>query len=216
MAAYAAEHDVMGVPCGMMDQLSSAIGGIIHLKCVEPPVITPLDARIEGLVVADTKIRKSTSNVHTVRVRETKTGLENLRKHVEFNLETSPFEKVEPHLKKLDDVERDRLIAVFKDRDITVKSLALLRERPLDYQAIGKLLNDHQMYLRDYFEVSVEKIDAIIENAIDHGALGGKLTGAGLGGSIILLAPGKEDEVCNAILDRDGTPYKVSVDRGVE
>ena len=107
------------------------------------------------------------------------------------------------------------MIAVFKDRDITVKSLALLREEPLNYQKIGELLNEHQMYLRDYFEVSVEKIDSIIENAIAHGAIGGKLTGAGLGGSIILLAPGKEDEVCDAILDRDGAPYKVSVDRGV-
>lgn len=215
MAAYQAEHDVMGIPCGMMDQLSSAIGGIIHLECVEPPVITPLDARIEGLVVADTKIRKSTSNVHSVRVRETNAGLDHLRELVEFDLKTTPFEKVEPHLKELDEIERNRLVAVFKDRDITARSLALLREKPLDYQRIGKLLNEHQMYLRDHFEVSVEKIDTIIENSIDHGAIGGKLTGAGLGGSIILLAPGAEDQVCEAIQESDGTPYKVSVDRGV-
>jgi galactokinase len=214
--AYEAEHDVMKIPCGMMDQLSSAIGGIFHMKCIEPPVITPIASKIKGIVVADTKIHKSTSNVHTVRVRETKNGLANLKKLIDFNIETTPYEKIEPHLKKLDEIERKRLVAVFKDRDITVKSMELLQAKKLDYQAIGKLLNDHQLYLREYFEVSVEKIDTIITNAIKAGAIGGKLTGAGLGGSIVILAPGKEQEVSKAITECDGIPHVVQVDTGVQ
>ncbi len=214
--AYEAEHDMMGIPCGMMDQLSSAIGGIIHLKCTTPPVITPLAAKFAGIVVADTKIHKSTSNVHTVRVKETKGGLANLKKYIDFNIETTPFDKIEPHLKKLDEVERKRLIAVFRDRDITVKSMQLLNAKTLDYPAIGKLLTEHQMYLNKYFEVSVEKIETILTNAIKAGALGGKLTGAGLGGSLVILAPGKEKEVSKAIEESDGIPYVVQVDQGVQ
>ncbi len=213
--AYQAEHDVMGIPCGMMDQLSSAIGGIIHLACTTPPKITPMSTKLDGIVVADTQIHKSTSNVHTVRVRETKDGLRHLKALVDFKLDATPFETVEPHLKELDETERKRLVAVFKDRDITVKAYQLLQQEPLDYKAIGRLLIEHQTYLRDYFEVSVEKIDAIIDNAVKHGALGGKLTGAGLGGSIVILAPGKEDQVSKAIQDAGGIPYRVRVDRGV-
>nr|MDO8114120.1 galactokinase family protein [Candidatus Sigynarchaeota archaeon] len=214
--AYEAEHDVMKIPCGMMDQLSSAMGGIIHLKCSEPPVITPLSAKLTGLVVADTKIPKSTSNVHTVRVRETKSGLANLKKLVDYDIEKTPYEKIEPFLKSLDEIERRRLVAVFKDRDIAVKSLQLLKAKKLDYSAIGKLLSEHQMYLRDYFDVSVEKIETIINNAVKAGAIGGKLTGAGLGGSVIILAPGKEKEVCQSILDSDGIPYIVKTDVGIQ
>ena len=213
--AYEAEHNVLGIPCGMMDQLSSAIGGIIHLKCTDPPVITPLNAKLNGIVVADTKIHKSTSNVHSVRVRETKGGLEHLKEYVDFDLETTPYEMIEPALENLEELERKRLIAVFKDRDITVKSLQLLQAKKLDYSAIGALLNEHQLYLREYFEVSVDKIESIIENAINHGAIGGKLTGAGLGGSIVILAPGKEQEVSAAIKESDGIPYIVQTDRGV-
>ncbi|MHA1683408.1 MAG: galactokinase [Promethearchaeota archaeon] len=214
--AYEAEHDVMGIPCGMMDQLSSAMGGIIHMKCVTPPVITPLDISIDGLIIADTQISKSTSNVHTVRVAETRRGLENLAKLVEFNLETTPYSKVEPFLKELDEIERNRLIAVFKDRDITNQSLTMLRDSELDYQAIGNLLIEHQKYLREYFEVSVEKIDDIISNSLKAGALGGKLTGAGLGGSIVILSPNHQDDVCKAIEDAGGVPYRVNVDSGVK
>jgi len=213
--AYEAEHDVMGIPCGMMDQLSSAIGGIIHLKCSTPPVITPLAAKVAGIVVADTKIHKSTSNVHSVRVKETKQGLASLKKYIDFDIETTPWEEIEPHFKNLDEIERKRLTAVFRNRDITVKSMQLLNANALDYPAIGKLLTEHQMYLNKYFEVSVEKIEAILANAIKAGALGGKLTGAGLGGSLVILAPGKEEAVSKAITESDGIPYVVAVDQGV-
>lgn len=214
--AYEAEHNVLGIPCGMMDQLSSAIGGIIHLKCTEPPVITPLSAKLNGIVVADTKIHKSTSNVHSMRVRETKAGLEHLKEYVDFDLETTPYENIEPALENLDEIERKRLIAVFKDRDITVQSFELLQAKKLDYHAIGELLNEHQFYLREYFDVSIDKIDTIIENAINHGAIGGKLTGAGLGGSVVIIAPGKEQDVSAAIEESDGIPYIVQTDRGVQ
>ncbi|NMC05588.1 MAG: hypothetical protein GYA24_10260 [Candidatus Lokiarchaeota archaeon] len=214
--AYEAEHDAMGIPCGMMDQLSSAIGGIIHLKCTTPPVVTPLAAKIPGIVVADTKIHKSTNTVHSARVKETKAGLASLKKYIDFDIYTTPWEKIEPHLQKLDEIERKRLIAVFRDRDITVKSMALLNAKALDYHAIGKLLTEHQMYLNKYFEVSLDKIEAILENAIKAGAFGGKITGAGLGGSLVILAPGREQAVSKAIVDSDAIPYVVQTDRGVQ
>ncbi|MHA1749807.1 MAG: galactokinase [Promethearchaeota archaeon] len=213
--AYEAEHDVMKIPCGMMDQLSSAIGKIIHIECSFPPRITPVDSDLKGLVIANTKIRKSTSDVHNKRVKEAKSALIHLKEMVEYDLKTTSYSKVEPFIKQLDDIERDRLIAIFKNRDITKKGLKVLKSRPLNYEVLGQLLNEHQKYLRDYFEVSVEKIDRIIESCIKNGALGGKLTGAGLGGSVIILAPGKEDKVLESIKNEDAVPYQGIIDEGV-
>lgn len=218
--AYRAEHDVLGIPCGMMDQLSSAMGNVIHLTCSTPPAIEPLEVKLEGLVVADTKIHKSTNNVHTVRVQETNDGLDKLGKMIEFDIATTPWDTLEPFIDGLDETSRNRLTAVFKDRDITAEALGLLREAARtgvpDYPRLGKLLLEHQAYLRDYFEVSVDKIEAIIDAAVEAGAIGGKLTGAGMGGSVVILAPGKEDAVAKAIERVDGVPYIVSVDGGVK
>ena len=41
----------------------------------------------------------------------------------------------------------------------------------------------------DDFEVSAPEIDALVEQLVEAGALGARLTGAGFGGSIVALAP---------------------------
>lgn len=214
--AYEAEHDVMEVPCGMMDQLSSAMGGIIHVRTVVPPVITPIHAKIQGLVVADTKMHKSTSEVLSKRVVEAWSGLDQLRELVAFELERTPFDVVEPHLRELNEVQRKRLTGAFRHRDITVRALRLLTAPVPDLKAIGALLTEHQAHLREHFEVSNEKIEAIIDAALREGALGAKLTGAGLGGSVVILAPGKEREITKAIEDLDAVPHVVEVNGGIQ
>jgi len=52
----------------------------------------------------------------------------------------------------------------------------------------------------------------MVYNARDAGAIGAKTTGAGGGGSIIALCPGKVDEVANAI-DRDDNILKMRFTR---
>ena len=46
------------------------------------------------------------------------------------------------------------------------------------------------------------------------GAIGGKLTGAGMGGSIIMLAPEKQKEVAQALTKAGGKGYIVDIDKG--
>ena len=74
---------------------------------------------------------------------------------------------------------------------------ALINE---DYKEIGKLMNENHKLLQQ-IEVSSKELDFMVKLARDNGALGAKLTGGGLGGSIIALTPGKEiqEEVANAI-----------------
>ncbi len=74
---------------------------------------------------------------------------------------------------------------------------ALINE---DYKEIGKLMNENHKLLQQ-IEVSSRELDFMVKLARDNGALGAKLTGGGLGGSIIALTPGREvqEEVANAI-----------------
>jgi len=69
-----------------------------------------------------------------------------------------------------------------------------------DLKELGKLMNENHKLLQQ-IEVSSRELDFLVKLARDQGAIGAKLTGSGLGGSIIALTPGKElqEEIANAI-----------------
>ena len=69
-----------------------------------------------------------------------------------------------------------------------------------DYRELGKLMDENHKLLQQ-IEVSSRELDFLVRLAKDHGALGAKLTGGGLGGNMIALTPGKnlQEEVATAI-----------------
>lgn len=58
-----------------------------------------------------------------------------------------------------------------------------------DAAGLGRVLNESHESLRRDYEVSTPDLDALVEAARSAGALGARLTGAGLGGSVVILAP---------------------------
>ncbi|MHA1340384.1 MAG: GHMP family kinase ATP-binding protein [Promethearchaeota archaeon] len=212
--AYLAEHDEMGIPCGQMDQLAASIGNIFHMKCVEPPIVTKIKNKIPGLVVGNTLIPKSTNSVHSIRVKEINDAINYLKSKIDFDIEKTTLEEVEPYLKDVNEIWLKRMRATLMDRDITNEAYKELNKNSPDLQYLGHLLNEHQRYLRDDYEVSVEKIEKMLKAGVEAGALGGKLTGAGMGGSIIMLAPNKQKEVAEALTKAGGKGYIVEIDEG--
>ncbi|TFG20651.1 MAG: hypothetical protein EU530_02455, partial [Promethearchaeota archaeon] len=212
--AYQAEHDQLGIPCGQMDQLAASVGNLFHMKCLEPPIIKKIDISLPGLVVGDTLIPKSTNNVHSVRVKEITDAINFLKTQIDFNINTTSFEEVEGFLKTKNKIWLKRVRATLNNRDITQQAYNELQKSNLDLEYLGELLNDHQKYLRDDYEVSVKKIDDMLSAGIQAGALGGKLTGAGMGGCVIMLAPEKQKEVATALTKAGGKGYVVDVDKG--
>lgn len=67
-----------------------------------------------------------------------------------------------------------------------------------DYDTLGSLMNVCHGYL-NALQVSIPELEKMIEIARSHGAAGAKLTGAGGGGSIVALCPGKESGVARAL-----------------
>ncbi len=67
----------------------------------------------------------------------------------------------------------------------------------------------------DGFNYSSAKAEEMIMASLRAGAKGGKITGSGNGGCIILYAPNHQAEVANAIKNCGGRAYLVQIDEGV-
>lgn len=72
-----------------------------------------------------------------------------------------------------------------------------------DAAAFGHIMTASHASLRDDYQVSTAELDEIVDIALDAGALGARLTGAGFGGSAVMLCtPETEAGVRRALLER--------------
>jgi galactokinase len=92
-----------------------------------------------------------------------------------------------------------------------------------DLRRLGALLVAAHASLRNDYESSVPEADLIVEAAVRHGAYGARLTGAGWGGAVVMLAPSAQggrvvEEVGADFLARFGRQpeaWATSADAGV-
>jgi D-glycero-alpha-D-manno-heptose-7-phosphate kinase len=93
---------------------------------------------------------------------------------------------------------------------ITNDALTVLLNENTDIRQFGELLN-FQWALKKQLDKSVSnfQIDEIYDKSLSHGAIGGKLLGAGAGGFMLLFAePDKHSEIKNALFDKLFVPFK--------
>ncbi len=82
-----------------------------------------------------------------------------------------------------------------------------------DIEAFGRLMSESHRSLREDFEVSGPELDELVEAAIDAGAAGARLTGAGFGGCTIALCTATTvDDVLNALEEEYYSKRKLSCD----
>lgn len=62
-----------------------------------------------------------------------------------------------------------------------------------DLSKLGRLLVDGHRSLRDDYQSTIPEADMLVESAVTHGAYGARLTGAGWGGAVVVLAPAQEE-----------------------
>lgn len=81
-----------------------------------------------------------------------------------------------------------------------------------DFKKLGELMDKQQEQER-VFQADTRKIIKLCEAAKDAGALGAKQMGAGGGGCIVAIAPGKQKEVANAITNAGGRAWVFDIFR---
>jgi galactokinase len=185
------EHTFMNVQCGIMDQFAVAMGkkdNAILLDCdtLEYRYV-PLELGDYRIVVMNTnKKRQLADSKYNERYGECMTGLSIIQAHTNIkNLcEMTPSE-FEKRAKTIVDATVRRRVKHCAYENDRVKSAVIALEKG-NLEALGNLLYESHISLRDDFEVTGHELDSLYEEARrTPGCIGARMTGAGFGGCAI-------------------------------
>lgn len=217
--AYQAEVVEQKSSGGKMDQYSSSLGNIIYLETGDDFDYQTIPKELSGLIIGESGVPKNTLD-HLKKLKGNAWIAINKVKEIDnsFNLKKAKISDLKTYNHHLSADLQPYFSAAIINHNITQKALLEFQKEILDYNRIGQLMNEHHEVLRDLLNITVPRIDAMIDAALHVGALGAKIVGSGKGGSIVALAPkGKEQQVINAIKSAGGVnAYSVSVATGAK
>jgi galactokinase len=102
---------------------------------------------------------------------------------IERRLEDAPYAQRRAEL----EAGNPRRVRHVESENERVRAVANAFERD-DRAALGRHFREGHESLRDDFEVSTPELDLLVELAYESGAVAARLTGAGFGGAIVVLA----------------------------
>jgi galactokinase len=188
-AAQRAEHEWVGVNCGIMDPLISATGVegsavLIDCRSLERSAVR-LPHSV-AVVVLDTATRRGlVDSAYNERRRQCERAAAFFQVPALRDVDVSTFAAREG---ELDDVTRKRARHVITENTRTLAAARALAAG--DVERVGTLMNESHASLRDDFEVSREELDVMVSLARGHDACyGARMTGAGFGGCAVALVP---------------------------
>ena len=214
--AYEAEVSAFGGHGGMMDQFSIALGNCIYLTSQPTIEVENLSPQLGAFVLGDSLQEKDTQQI----LKHVKYGmlaaLDKIKKvNPVFNITQVNTEDADDYKNLL---TSDELILVkgnISDHKILCVAKKLLESNTVNDAELGQLLTLHQNNLRDAKRISTEKINRMLEAAMNAGALGGKINGSGGGGCMFVYAPLNPEKVAEAIEKAGGKAHIIYVDKGV-
>ena len=189
--AQRAENVVAGVPCGIMDQSASLRCTSGHVLALDTRSLeveqVPFDPRSAGLALLVTDTRTEHALVDGAYA-ERRTACEEAAALLGVAaLRDVTTADVDAAAGLLGTVRHRRARHVTTENDRVQETVRLLRSDAVT--AIGPLLTASHLSLRDDFEVTVPQLDVAVDAALQAGALGSRMTGAGFGGCTVSLVP---------------------------
>ncbi|MET9516752.1 galactokinase [Streptomyces sp. NPDC002994] len=190
VVAQRAENAFVGVPCGIMDQTAAACCTEGHALYLDTRDLTrrqvPFDLAAHGLelLVVDTRVKHALGDGAYAERRE---GCEaGARALGVAALRDVPYAGLRAALESLGDERIRRYVRHVVSENHRVEQVIGLLDGA-DPRAVGPLLTEGHVSLRDDLRVSCEELDLVVESANAAGALGARMTGGGFGGSAIVL-----------------------------
>ena len=215
--AYEAEVLEHGEPGGMMDQFSIALGNVIHIETTGGYRVIELTKKMDGLILGDSIAPKDTLSVLSLGRKSVNEAIDQIHEFLpDKAINEIKIGDLPELLPLVDNEKRPYLEGAVLNHSYTIKALAEFKKDSPDLKRIGSLMNRHHSVLKNNLRLTTERIDSMIDAALEAGALGAKINGSGGGGTIVVLAPGQEEEVIESIEQVGGKAYKVNVDGGAE
>lgn len=206
-----AEHEYIGVMCGIMDQFASAMGKknhaiMLNCKTLEYDLV-PVNIDGYKLVISNTNKKRSLADSkYNERRSECEEAVEGLKKSlpgITCLADVSP-EELEKYRKDITNpVAAKRAEHVVYEIDRVLKSREALNKN--DITEFGRLMNASHDSLRDLYEVTGVELDTLVDEARKiNGVLGSRMTGAGFGGCTVSIV---KDESVDEFIKKVGEKY---------
>ena len=187
MAGKWAENEFVGAPTGIMDQMVVSLGTPGAALFLDTRSLhfdrVPLPPSVE-LVVIDSGVRhRIVSGEYATRRSQCEEACRRLGVAELRDVSVANLREVEA----LEEPFRRRARHVVTEDERVLQAVAAFRAN--DPAQVGELFYASHASMRDDYEVSVPQVDALVEIASsEHDVYGARLTGGGIGGSIVVLA----------------------------
>ncbi len=186
------EHEFIGVSCGIMDQMSIIMGGVIQLDCQSLGFTrVECDFSPMSLVVLDSRVERTLAgSKYNERVSELK-EVASLLDYDFQQLARMSGTTMAQGLGALTPRLQRRLKHVVSEQGRVREAVEQLASR--DWVALGRLFDESHASLKNDYEVSAPQVDLLVDLVRNQpGVTGARITGGGFGGCAICLAPTDE------------------------
>ena len=181
-----AEHELVGAPVGIMDQLVASVGTPGQALFLDTRALTWRDVPLPDadLVIVSSNIEHDLADgAYAKRRAECEEAARQLGARSLRDVGPEELRRVASLPAPLDRRARH----VITENERVLAAVAAIERA--DLPRLGELLVASHRSLRDDFEVSLPAIDALVDRALAQPeVLGARLTGGGFGGSILALA----------------------------
>lgn len=198
------ENDFVGVDCGIMDQFAVALGRAGHALHVDTETLAydhvPVPEDLRVVVYHTGRTHALVDSAYNERRATVEAALDTLGVDSSKALSDSDLDG-------LPDRQRQRLGYVVRENDRVLRAKAALEDA--DVETLGSILEAAHRDIAANYDASCEELDYVVESAIERGAYGARLTGAGWGGAAIALVDASAaDEMARSLHDayRDRYP----------
>lgn len=223
-----AEHNFVGIKCGIMDQFASMMGRknqvmLLDCRSLEYQYF-PFDLGDYQLLLLNTNVSHNlASSAYNTRLEECQTGVSLLKKQF-------------PTIKNLRDVTAEMLhqskgelpTTIFKRCQHVVSETSRVLQATTalsngNFQKLGQLMYQSHFSLQNDYEVSCPELDFLVQLTMDKNyILGSRMMGGGFGGCTLNIIEKKQVEMFKEIAAKtyrkrfgmDLTPYEVAIEDG--
>lgn len=216
--AVAAEHNYLGVHCGLMDQfvnLYGKEGNLIKLNCkTEEYEYIPFKATNLKIVLFDTGVKHNLITLTAAfneRRMQCETGLKLVKQNVAqvTSLTDVSVDMLEKYVKPVDEMAFKRCLYIVQEIERLERICDDLKSD--DYRSVGKRMYQNHDGLKNLYEVSCNECDFLVNTTKEMPAvLGSRMMGAGFGGCTLNLI---EDAESESIIEKVKAEYRAKFSR---